>query len=60
MRPTIDEEVVERVEAIVDREARVPADHLTFNQKVAFLAESHEELAEDADLSESISTLQSR
>ena len=42
MRPQVDDEIADTVEEIVDREARVPAKHLTFAEQVEFLAKSHE------------------
>lgn len=39
MRPNVSDDVVERVEEIVDAEANVPVEHLTFEQRVAFLCE---------------------
>lgn len=42
MRPQVPDEIAESVEEIVDREAKVPAKHLTFAEQVEFLAKSHE------------------
>jgi ubiquinone biosynthesis protein UbiJ len=60
-RPTIEEETLDRLKEIVDARAKVPADHLTPDQRLAFALD---ELA-DADqrvqrLSNRVETLESK
>ena len=43
MRPTVTDDVGERVEELVAAKANVPVEHLTFSQRVAFLCDLVEE-----------------
>jgi len=44
-RPQLDDEVLDRLEEIVDQRTKVPASHLTTTQRLAFLLDE----LEDAD-----------
>jgi hypothetical protein len=39
-RPTLDDEVLERLEAVVDRRTKVPAEHLTTAQRLDFVLDA--------------------
>lgn len=43
MRPNVSDDVVKRVEEIVGAETNIPVEHLTFEQRVAFLCDLVEE-----------------
>ena len=60
-RPTIDEDTLDRLEEIVDARAKVPADHLTTNQLIAFvLDELHDADQRVNRLSKRVDTLESK
>jgi hypothetical protein len=57
MRPTVPDDLADRVADVVDEEAAVPASHLTFAQQIRFLADrvetyrAREEAEEDSSQS---------
>ena len=48
-RPTIDDEVVERLTDAVDARTKVPAEHLAIEERVAFLVDELEDADTRAD-----------
>jgi len=58
-RPTIDESVLERLEAEVENRTKVPAEHLTTTQRLAFLLDELGEAEERAGhLADRVDTLE--
>jgi uncharacterized protein YlxW (UPF0749 family) len=58
-RPTIDEDVLERLEAEVENRTKVPAEHLTTTQRLAFLLDELGEAEERAGhLADRVDTLE--
>lgn len=43
MRPNVSDDLVERVEEIADDKTNIPVEHLTFEQRVAYLCDLVEE-----------------
>ena len=58
-RPTVSEETIERLNDIADARAKLPADHLTTNQLVAFLLdELHDADQRNKRLSQRVDNLE--
>ena len=59
-RPQLDDEVLDRLEAIVDDRTKVPASHLTTSQRLAFVLDELEEADSRIDyLSDRVDALES-